>query len=251
MHVTSLQEKQKKSLESTKTLLENGLIMDSFHLSKPPEDIGSIASISSSIVPKKKVVKKISVTVESDNETISNDRSNTCKRSSQSIKSFQTSDQVSTSKEKVFVPSWKWPAKDSSTKLWLPTEIDCAGSPSNWLNGSFISTESNSWFSIKKWSPQSPTNLQKTSLPLSMFSIAESMEEENTKAILRTKKGKPMANKSKKVRLHLKPEDQVTLKKWFGCVRYTYNWALSCIKENPKNYKTNMKNLRKQQRKHF
>ena len=73
MHVTSLQEKQKKSLESTKTLLENGLIMDSFHLSKPPEDIGSIASISSSIVPKKKVVKKISVTVESDNKTISND----------------------------------------------------------------------------------------------------------------------------------------------------------------------------------
>lgn len=32
---------------------------------------------------------------------------------------------------------------------------------------------------------------------------------------------------------------------WFGCVRKTYNWALECIKQDPKNYKINVPALRK------
>jgi putative transposase len=41
------------------------------------------------------------------------------------------------------------------------------------------------------------------------------------------------------------PEVANTLKRWFGCVRYTYNWALGCIKAKPKQYKLNMIWLRK------
>lgn len=48
---------------------------------------------------------------------------------------------------------------------------------------------------------------------------------------------KPQANKVRKVGLKLTPEQKNTILKWFGDYRYTYNWALSCIKENPKEYK--------------
>lgn len=47
--------------------------------------------------------------------------------------------------------------------------------------------------------------------------------------------------------VRLKPSTEVAniLKKWFGSVRYTYNWALSCIKNKPDCYKKNMYWLRK------
>jgi putative transposase len=50
-------------------------------------------------------------------------------------------------------------------------------------------------------------------------------------------KKKLPANCSKKVRLNPSPEIANQLRKWFGCVRVTYNWALGCIKKNPKEYK--------------
>ena len=49
----------------------------------------------------------------------------------------------------------------------------------------------------------------------------------------------------RKVRLNPSREVASTLKKWFGTVRYTYNWTLSCIHKKPKEYKINYMWLRK------
>jgi len=158
----------------------------------------------------------------------------------------QTWDPESTPKEKFSGPSWKTTVKETSKKLWCPTEIDCAALHSIWLNGSFQKMESNSWFSMKEWK-DSPTtqNLPKTSFPSSTFSIVKSMEKEKTikkpKSNIRNKhrKKKPPVNSSKKIRLHMKKKEDLTiLRKWFGSCRLTYNWALGCIKNKPKQYKT-------------
>ena len=119
-------------------------------------------------------------------KTICKDKSSTCKNNSQTIQLSQTLDQELILTEKVLDPSLNWLPKEESMKLWLPTEIDCAASRLNWFNGSFKSIKSNSWFSIKKWIPQKKQSWQNTSLQSSMFSIAESMEGENTKQKNRT-----------------------------------------------------------------
>lgn len=54
-----------------------------------------------------------------------------------------------------------------------------------------------------------------------------------------------MSNSSTIVRLNPPPEIASLLRKWFGSVRYTYNWALSCIKKKPNVYKINHYWLRK------
>ena len=51
------------------------------------------------------------------------------------------------------------------------------------------------------------------------------------------KSKKPPPNKMRRIKLFFTPEDKNTIKKWFGCVRKTYNWALGCIKAKPKEYK--------------
>ena len=251
----SQQQKQNKYLECVKTHLEDGQIMDLSQVSKHQEDNDYMTSqdISKPKIKKSRKKENPSAIVESHpkvKKTICKGKSNTCKNSSQIIPLSQTLDQGSTSTEKVFDPSSNWLVKEQSRKLWLPTEIDCVASRSNWFNGSFKSIKSNSWFSIKKWIPQKKQNWQKTSLPSSMFSIAESMEGENTKLKTRTNKVrktlKKPANISRRYVLKPNPEVSNVLKRWFGSVRHTYNWALSCIKAKPKEYKvSNMIWLRK------
>jgi putative transposase len=177
-------------------------------------------------------------------------RLNTCGRSSQTTRLSPTSDQASTSVGRACGPSWSSLVKVQSPKLWLPTETGCAALHSNWLNGSFSSMESNSWFSIKKWMPQETQNLPKTCWQSSMCSIAESMEGENIKTAKerksKLKKSKKVsANYSKKIGLRPTPEVAAILKQWFGSVRHTYNWTLGCIKAKPKEYPINMIWLRK------
>ena len=251
-------QKPKKHLECAKTLLEDGQTTASFNVSKLQEDIDCMISQDTLKTKTKKStqgIKKdnLSATVGSPHKvkkTICKDKSNTCKKNSQNISLSQTSDQGSTSTEKVFDPLLNWLPKEKSKRLWLPTEIDCAALHSNWFNGSFKSIKSKSWFSIKKWIPQKKQNWQKTSLQSSMFSIAELMEGENIKTKTRTNKiRKTSKNPSNMYRRYgLKPNPEVanTLRKWFGSVRHTYNWVLSCIKLKPKQYKkTDMIWLRK------
>ena len=250
--------KRKKSSTSRKTPLGNGQTMESSQASEHPLDKDSMTSASSSNPNKQRKPRvqrknKESATVESPpkaKKRISKGKSHTCNNSSQDTPLSQTSPLESTSNAKDCVPYWSSRARELSPKLWLPIETDCVALHSNWLNGSFNSMESNSWFSIHQWNPQNKQSSQKTCSQSLMFSTAESMEKESTKKTLKkvrkTKSEKLPANKSLKVRL--KPrcmEQQNILKRWFGCVRYTYNWALSCIQSNPKEYQWNEVFLRK------
>lgn len=203
-----------------------------------------------------KLKKPESVIVESqplDKKKILHVKSKICKKDSQTQKSLPISHQVLTSKEKDSEPFWSCRAKELSQKLWLPTEIDYVGSHSNSLNGSFNSMESNSWFSIKQWKQmdliQPTTNLSKISLPSSTYSIVESMVKEDTNTMTnRTNKlkksNKPIANMCRRIRLFPNQETKQKLKSWFGCVRKTYNLALSSIKQ--KKSSINLIDLRKE-----
>ena len=264
--------KRKKRLPLVPTPSDHGLTRVSSLPSEPLEDTGSTTSVSILNMQQPSsptthslatmpidqtnlliVPNFVSVTAEcppKGKKTTSNGRSRTCKDCSPITKSSQTLARESTSEGKGCVPSWSLQAKDMSPKLWLPTETDCVDSHSNWWSGSFNSMESNSWFSIKSWTPRDKASLQRTSSPSSTFSIAESMANENTKSQKKRtskvkKSSKPVANRSKKVQLKPNPETASVLRKWFGCVRHTYNWALGCIKSKPKEYRTNAIWLRK------
>lgn len=73
-------------------------------------------------------------------------------------------------------------------------------------------------------------------------------EQANKKSTAKqTAKKKPTPNSCWKHRIKMPDKNtEQTLLQWFGSVRKTYNWALSCIKKNPKEYKcTNAIWLRK------
>ena len=72
------------------------------------------------------------------------------------------------------------------------------------------------------------------------------MEGENTKlAVTRKRTQKVSPNSVRKVRLAPSPEVATILKRWFGSVRVTYNWTLSCIKNKPSQFPINKIWLRK------
>lgn len=244
---SSQQKKRKKLLECQKSHLEDGVIKDSYHLLELHKEqdctkskalsTNKTKNVKESTTKKKNKKSAIVESLQTTKKMICKDKLCTCPNGTQTIKSSQISDQESISKEKVLEPSWSCHAKEMSKKLWLPIETDFVDLHSNSLNGSFKQMESNSWFSMTRWTPQSNQNLQKTFLQSSMFSIAEPMEKENTKIQKKKILKKPQANKVRKVALKTTPEQHKTLLEWFGCYRYTYNWALSCIKNKTDEYK--------------
>ena len=170
--------------------------------------------------------------LQSDKKTIWKDKFNLCNHSFLTIRSLLTSVLELTLNGKVSCNFWTCAKGDLSLKLLLPTETDYVGSLSNYLNGSFKPTKSNSWYSTKVWTPLPVQNLQRTSCPSFMYSIVESKEKESTKKTIRArKKKKDPSNSSTKYRLYMNKQVQHELKKWFGCVRKTYNWALQNIKD--------------------
>ena len=262
----SHQEQLEPNLVCTLEHSEDGQTRDSFQLSALLEANDCITFTTSSLkiypteVQTPPVILKIrkskkSVTVESHQSARKktlNDKSSTCKKSSQPIESSQILDQASTSRERDFVPSWSLHANKLSQRLWLPLETDCAVLPLNSLKGSFSSMESSSWCSTKAWKPQINRSLQKTSLPSSMFSTVESMVEESTINAVKAKRtnklrksGKPVANACRKIRLYPNKECASKLKQWIGCVRHTYNWALECINSKKYMKKISVVDLRK------
>ena len=88
----------------------------------------------------------------------------------------------------------------------------------------FNNIRSDSWFTIKDWSPKHDNNPQ-----LSVLGTKKEAKK-TQKTRNRTKKKQP-CNRSRKYRLYMSPETKYKIKQWFGCVRKTYNWALSSIKE--------------------
>jgi len=100
-----------------------------------------------------------------------------------------------------------------SQDLLLPADI------------AFNNVRSESWFTIKDWSPKHDSNPK-----LSVLEIKKEAKKTPKKTRSRTKKKLP-CNRSRKYRLYMSLETKTRIKQWFGCVRKTYNWALSSIKE--------------------
>ena len=244
--------KLNKLLEWLQSLLGNGPLQGTFLTLRLPEEKDFMTFLSSVNHSQKMeiaslIYDKRSAIVEFlqlDKETIWKGKYLQCERSFHTIKSFLISVLELILNERVSYNFWNSVKDNLSTKLLLPTETDYAGSLSNSLNGSFKAMESKSWFSILNWDPNNP-NLQRTLCQSSMFSIVESKEKESTKKKVRNrpnKKKKDPANYSRKYRIYTNQESKTTLKKWFGCVRKTYNWALGSIKD--KKYPINREWLR-------
>ncbi len=157
------------------------------------------------------------------------------------------------SASEVSEPFWSNQARDLCKKLWLPTETGFASSHSTCCNGCFSAMESKSWFTMMEWkeSMETTKNLQRTCWPSSTFSTAESMAKGSTKSktipklkMSRKKAEEPKPIKCKKYRLFPNPETRHVLRKWFGCVRKTYNLALGHL--NKTQEKVDKYALRKQ-----
>ena len=108
---------------------------------------------------------------------------------------------------------WSSDTDNVSQDLLLPADI------------AFNNVRSESWFTIKHWSPKHDSNPK-----LSVLEIKKEAKKTPKKTRSRTKKKLP-CNRSRKYRLYMSPETYKRVKQWFGCVRKTYNWALSSIKE--------------------
>jgi putative transposase len=124
-----------------------------------------------------------------------------------------------TGKEKDFSPFWKEQYKEEYQKWWLPTEIDCVDSPLNYSTSSFIPSESNSLFSIRKLENPMNRNSLTTLSVSSTFSHAETWGDED---IVRTRK----------IRLYPTKGQRLKLKQWIGTTRYIYNRVLHHLKSN-------------------
>src|SRR4051812_38089245 len=91
----------------------------------------------------------------SSKEKISKDKNNSSSQGTQHTSSSPISGQASTSRDPGLRPYWNDHARDLSRRLWLPNEIDSAGSPSNSFRTSSRFTVRGSWFSSTS---QTPTN---------------------------------------------------------------------------------------------
>ena len=165
-------------------------------------------------------------------ETTLNDKLNICEVSTPPQKLSETSEAVSTSKEKGLEPYWNGLCKVISSKLLLPIGIDSPGSVSTLYNTSLNKTVANSWF----WTKQNTVRKRNSRRIFSqscMSSVAGCTGSEVT------------VTKSKKIRVYPTTEQRETLRQWFGTARFTYNKTVALlnetdIKANWKAIKTDM-----------
>ena len=230
-------EKLERLLEWLQALLRNGPPMDISNILPLPEVSDCITSLASLKLETLNLLKsKKSVIVEFlqlDKRMTWIDKYNLCESSFHNIKSLLTSLLELTLNGRVCYNFWNSATEGLSQKLLLPIETGCVASRTTLSNGSFNKVESRSWFSTKTWTPQMLSS-QMTSCPLSMCSIAGCKEGESTKP--KTKLRNRASTKTpcdaiRKYRLYMNIETKQRLKQWFGCVRKTYNWTLSNIKE--------------------
>lgn len=171
----------------------------------------------------------IAVSPVSGNVTTSNVRSASCVPGFPSIRSSATLGPVSTSSVGDCSMFWSSQTKELSKRLWLPTATVSAGSPSTSWNGSFEPMESGSWFSINRMPPPPEQNSLMTSWQSSRCSAAE------LTAVASTVNVEMIA---RKLRLYPDAPTAAKLRRWFGCVRATYNMALHRINTHPKTPKS-------------
>ena len=145
------------------------------------------------------------------------DKSSASKTRTRNTRSSKTSDQGSTSKEKVFC-EWLTPfSKDTSKKLLSRTGIDRVDSLSTFSNGYAGGGIHESWFKTKSYALPNKSS-QKISWPSSMCFHASFTEAGDT------------ATKARKIRLKPVNGQEKVLRKWMESARQTYNEALRLVK---------------------
>ena len=136
---------------------------------------------------------------------------------SQEQKSSKILAQDSTTKEKDLKPYWNDVCEAISSKLWLPTEIDFAGSDLSSSNLLLNKPVEKSWFSTIKIATQKQSS-QKTCYPSSTLHVAGCTEN-------------AVIAKSKKIRIYPTLEQRALLKHWFGTSRYVFNKTVEYLKQ--------------------
>lgn len=162
-------------------------------------------------------------------ETTLNDKLNICEISTPKQKLSETSEAVSTSKEKDLEPYWNGLCKAISSKLLLPIGTDSSGSVSTLYDTSLNKTVANSWF----WTRQN-TVRKKNSHRIFWQSCTSSVAECTGSAVT--------VKKSKKIRVYPTVEQRVKLRQWFGTARYVYNKTLDIL--NTTDTKSNWKAIK-------
>ena len=147
-----------------------------------------------------------------------NAKNPSCKKNTPNMKSSGISEVESTSKENNYCGFWNNQHLEMSKKLWLPIEIDCVDLDLNSLSGSSINTMLNSWFSMIVKVPLNK-NLSQTSYQLSQFSRVEFTDSEN------------ILKRSRKIRFYPTKQQKITLFKWFGVARYSFNKAVEYLRQ--------------------
>jgi putative transposase len=137
-------------------------------------------------------------------------------------KSLPTSQADSTSSEKVFKPYWTEFSQTLANLLSLPTKIGFAALGSILSHGSVLGSRLRYWFSTKRTSARSG-KWSRTSLPSSMYSVADCTDCENTKSKLL---------KTVSYRVYPSKELAVIWKKWVTAVRKVYNISIAYLNQN-------------------
>lgn len=144
-------------------------------------------------------------------------KSSSCEKGIRKPKSLQTSAVDSTSSEKDLKPYWDDFCRETSLRLWLPTETVLSDSDLNSFSTCVHKTVGNSWFSTVKNTVLKP-NLPKICSPSFMSSPAECTGSEST------------VQRSKKIRIYPNAEQRNLFRQWFGTARKAYNDTIEYLK---------------------
>lgn len=187
----SKQRSRLKNLESPLIHLGNGQMITRYPVS---EELEVIDSTTSSLLPQENMleVRSGTPTVECplpNRKKTSKDKSSTCRKSTQTMKSSKKSVAVSTSKEKYSTTYWLKHSKETSKRLWLPTETGCVGSHGIISNGCSLSVESISSTTVEMNTLQNQS-LQRTSFQSSMFSLVDTTVKGGREQLLEYQRAK-------------------------------------------------------------
>lgn len=152
--------------------------------------------------------------------------------------SSATSVQASTSSAGDCKPFWNLYSNALSKRLWLPSEIDSAALPSNYLNPSSKAMACDSWFTVAKKQVEVNKNLPRTFYLSSTSSSPATTAEEpqKTEGNDKDKNKKKKDLVAKKIKLEPTSKQRATLRRWCGVYRWTYNECvrLCCITKDVK-----------------
>lgn len=151
-------------------------------------------------------------------KTIYQTKSNTLENDTQITNSSKILEAGLTSSEKALIPYWNESCREISEKLLSHTKTDYAGSDLISLGKLQSITTAKSWFSTTHNSPLKQS-LFKTLFPLSMFSLVEFTDSENTLV------------RSRKIRIYPHSKDRRTFKKYCGLARYWFNKTVEYLKQ--------------------